>query len=282
MKLKTCGKPYFGSINTVHHALFDKMSKKLFQQYLIDQKRHSGSPLSGSVTPPLCGTRSVSPLTPFTPVKPSKKRTRNKVSHSKKDTTNQAVAKKKIKHANPSSFVMHGNSTTSSMTFTLSQSAAKSSVTNNNCKPETKNNSNSKSTVATPETVRNRLYMLQTALKTGIFHSPLDSKQTLNINQLDSREMNSRIRLLLRISAVSYSASPTDLELLDNALNELCCTEFDMSLLCKIIAQVARVQIKVGVATLPIARCSAAEKFSFGDLVSRNKIPERCFILLFH
>lgn len=68
------------------------------------------------------------------------------------------------------------------------------------------------------------------------------------------------------------------MEILDHALYNLCTIKFDMTMLCTIIAQVARIQIQSGVAHLPSSRASTEEVSAFDGLVNmckRGSILER-------
>ena len=224
------------------------------------EKQHERQEQTGSVTPPLLQTRSKSPDTlPACGIRSSsnstsiKKRRRSFLTSEEQDsdaTTTKPAAKK-------------------------------------NC---TEPKSPTKPIVATPEIIRDRLHMLQTALKTGVLQfsssgsnsgnssSNSISSRSLIFANVPSRELHSRIHLCLRIAAVVYSASPSDLSLVDNALLSLCRSNLDMPMLCKIIAQVARVQISCGVANLPSSRATFQEVTAFNDLLSlckRNSILER-------
>jgi|TARA_B110000090_G_C13307133_1_gene418110 hypothetical protein len=80
------------------------------------------------------------------------------------------------------------------------------------------------------------------------------------------------------MAAVSYSSaiSASDIELLDRALSDVCMIQNgtstaiidtnSMNQLCQIIAQVARIQVVSGVASLPSSRASQAEVYAFNDL----------------
>ena len=68
------------------------------------------------------------------------------------------------------------------------------------------------------------------------------------------------------------------MEELDHALYNLCTIKFDMTMLCTIIAQVARIQIQSGVAHLPSSRASTEEVSAFDGLLNmckRGSILER-------
>jgi len=137
--------------------------------------------------------------------------------------------------------------------------------------------SSSPASPASPHDIRQRLRLLQTALVTGVLTAPTDPSNTYDFNQTTTAFRN-RVLLLLRMAAVSYSSaiSASDIELLDRALSDVCMIQNgtstaiidtnSMNQLCQIIAQVARIQVVSGVASLPSSRASQAEVYAFNDL----------------
>ena len=133
------------------------------------------------------------------------------------------------------------------------------------------------SSPASPHDIRQRLHLLQKALVSGVLTSPTDHSNTYDFNQTTTAFRN-RVLLLLRMAAVSYSSaiSASDIELLDRALSDVCMIQNgtstaiidtnSMNQLCQIIAQVARIQVVSGVASLPSSRASQAEVYAFNDL----------------